>query len=71
VRIEIRDSGAGFNPDGVSKLGRGSGITGMRERAIALGGDLDISSSPGQGTRVTASLPLSGILERRKEKGRR
>ncbi|WP_102144820.1 sensor histidine kinase [Mycobacterium hubeiense] len=38
----------------------GSGITGMRERARALGGDLSVRRHPGGGFSVRASFPLSG-----------
>jgi signal transduction histidine kinase len=36
----------------------GSGITGMRERARALGGDLSVRRHPGGGFSVRASLPI-------------
>ena len=36
------------------------GLLGMRERAASLGGDLDIRSSPRQGTTVTVSIPILG-----------
>lgn len=36
---------------------RGLGLLGMRERAALIGGELDISSVPGQGTKVTVQLP--------------
>ncbi|MBL0804196.1 sensor histidine kinase, partial [Streptomyces albidoflavus] len=37
----------------------GSGITGMRERARALGGDLTAGPAPGGGFTVRATLPLA------------
>jgi signal transduction histidine kinase len=36
----------------------GSGITGMRERARALGGDLSVRRHPGGGFSVRATLPI-------------
>jgi signal transduction histidine kinase len=37
----------------------GSGLTNMRERVESVGGELAISSAPGQGTRIRAVLPAS------------
>jgi len=36
---------------------RGLGLLGMRERAMLIGGQLDITSTPGVGTTVTLLLP--------------
>ena len=36
---------------------RGLGLLGMRERATLIGGDLDITSTPGKGTTVRLLLP--------------
>jgi signal transduction histidine kinase len=36
----------------------GNGITGMRERAAALGGDVEVGPAPGGGFRVLARLPV-------------
>ncbi len=55
--IEVRDDGAGFDPEAP---GAGRGLLGMRERVAMLGGTLEIDSSPGAGTRVAATLPLRG-----------
>ncbi|MFI6516674.1 sensor histidine kinase [Spirillospora sp. NPDC050679] len=54
LRLEIDDDGTG--PPGVPDEG-GSGIAGMRERARALGGELDAGPKPGGGFRVRARLP--------------
>jgi signal transduction histidine kinase len=54
IAIEVRDEGEGFDP---GEPGRGFGLVGMRERVELAGGTLEISSSPGTGTRVTATLP--------------
>lgn len=54
--IEVRDLGVGFDPD-AAELGNGLGN--MAERAVLLGGDLIIDSTPGQGTSVVLTVPLA------------
>ncbi len=57
VIIEVSDDGVGF--DTVKKTASGHwGLIGMRERAKSLGGECDIESSVGNGTRVRARIPL-------------
>jgi signal transduction histidine kinase len=55
VQITITDDGAGFDPDD-STAGRG--LIGMRERIELLGGEIAVASTPGEGTEVTARVPL-------------
>jgi len=57
VHVEIDDDGPAPAP-GASAIGTGSGITGMRERATALGGDLSAGFRRGGGFRVSARLPV-------------
>jgi signal transduction histidine kinase len=57
LRFEVRDDGAGFDPDTVTG---GVGFTSMRDRVAAAGGELAIESRPGHGTRVRARIPLGG-----------
>lgn len=57
VHVEIDDNGPAPSP-GASAIGTGSGITGMRERATALGGDLSAGFRRGGGFRVSARLPV-------------
>ena len=57
VRVEIDDDGK-VPSGGGSAIGTGSGITGMRERAAALGGELSAGFRPGGGFRVSARLPV-------------
>jgi signal transduction histidine kinase len=56
--VEIQDQGNGFDPDAALAAGATSGLAGMRERALLLGGQFTLESAPGNGTRVTAKLPL-------------
>ncbi len=55
LTVEVVDDGKSSSPNG-----NGSGIAGMRERAIALGGELDAGRRLGGGFRVRARLPLPG-----------
>ena len=55
--VEISDQGPGFNTKGLHE-GR-LGLMGMRERVESLGGTFEITSSPEQGTKVTAQLAIS------------
>ena len=56
IRIEIRDWGAGFNPQAVQA--NRFGLEGIRQRARLLGGKCSIRSRPGKGTRITVELPV-------------
>jgi len=57
VHVQIDDDGTAPS-SGPAVIGRGSGITGMRERATALGGNLSAGFRPGGGFRVSARLPV-------------
>jgi signal transduction histidine kinase len=54
LQISIEDDGRGFDPGT-----RGMGLLGMEERIKRLGGQLVIDSAPGQGTRLSAEIPLA------------
>ncbi|MEU4423550.1 sensor histidine kinase [Actinoplanes sp. NPDC024001] len=56
AELEITDDGRGFVVAG----SRGFGLDGMRRRLAELGGELVVTSSPGDGTRILATLPASG-----------
>jgi signal transduction histidine kinase len=49
----------GFDPVAALVASGSSGLSGMRERAILLGGRVTIQSQPGGGTLVTLDLPFS------------
>jgi signal transduction histidine kinase len=57
--LQVDDDGRGGGPLMLSG-GRGTGVAGMRERATALGGELQAGPRPGGGFRVWARLPLEG-----------
>jgi signal transduction histidine kinase len=58
LTVQVDDDGAGVAAGSAS--GGGNGIPGMRERAVALGGELEAGPRPGGGFRILARLPLSG-----------
>ncbi len=64
LSLSIEDNGIGF--EAASVLARRDGRYGlrfMRERAAELGGELELTSAPGRGTRVTARIPLDANRE--------
>ena len=59
LKVVIADDGQGFTP-GSQRNGtaRPLGLTSMRERVEALGGTFQVTSQPGVGTQVTATIPI-------------
>ncbi|WP_176256671.1 sensor histidine kinase [Derxia lacustris] len=56
VRLAVHDDGRGLLPGG----GRGGlGLLGMQERVEAVGGQFTLTSEPGGGTAITASIPVA------------
>ncbi len=52
---EVTDDGRGFDPVAVEG---GVGLVGMRERVEAVGGEIEVSSRPGAGTKLAVRVPL-------------
>jgi signal transduction histidine kinase len=58
--VTVEDDGVGFDlkrKPAADPL-RGLGLVGIRERVSGLGGTLRLESTPGQGTRLSAELPV-------------
>ncbi|WIM06517.1 MAG: PAS domain S-box protein [Candidatus Nitricoxidivorans perseverans] len=55
--LEIRDDGRGFDVAAAQSAG-GFGLMGIRERALMMGGKMNIQSKVGQGTVVSVSVPI-------------
>jgi two-component system, NarL family, sensor histidine kinase UhpB len=55
VLVEVEDDGRGFGPE----TSYGMGLTGMRERVLALGGKLEVEGREGVGTRVFLRVELA------------
>jgi signal transduction histidine kinase len=56
ILLQITDDGMGFD---LSQEVTGLGLANMRQRVQAIGGSLNISSSPKSGTRIEVRVPLS------------
>jgi two-component system sensor histidine kinase UhpB len=54
LTLTVRDDGRGFDP---ARHAHGTGLRGMRERAVLIGASLDVESRPGHGTTVRLCLP--------------
>ena len=55
----IGDDGKGFD---LTQATAGFGLKSMHERAIAIGGQLHISTAPSQGCQLTAKIPLTKVM---------
>jgi signal transduction histidine kinase len=61
VRLVVWDDGIGLPADHGANDGKddrpGFGLVGMQERATLLGGDMNVSSVPDEGTRIEVTVP--------------
>src|ERR687893_1397012 len=57
ARVEVEDDGRGLAPGTAA----GMGITGMRERAASLGGEIEVEGAAGAGTRVSLRVSLAAL----------
>jgi len=57
VQLEIVDNGKGIDRKALSDP-KSVGLTGMRERALLMGGKMSISGARGKGTKVKVTIPL-------------
>jgi signal transduction histidine kinase len=67
VSLDVLDDGKGFDPEASESApatGTGYGISAMRHRLRQVGGRLEIESTPGDGTTVSASVPALYFDER-------
>ena len=59
LKLSVIDDGRGFDVNDLA-ASDGLGVVGMRERATLVGGRLEVSSRPGEGTRIYLTVPLNG-----------
>jgi signal transduction histidine kinase len=55
LKLQIQDNGKGFDP---GQNSTGFGLQGMKERVMALGGQFQLSSQPGEGCQISVKIPL-------------
>ncbi|MGA2569651.1 MAG: two-component regulator propeller domain-containing protein [Terracidiphilus sp.] len=66
IALEVKDNGRGGAEDAAAAEGH-FGLTGMKERAAAIGGTLEVKSAPGEGTTVRLSAPARGETQEQTE----
>ena len=59
LEMLIEDNGCGFDPARIAADGKGNGLRNIHKRVEALRGHLVFSTSPGQGTQIKVTVPLS------------
>ncbi len=70
VTLEVADNGVGFNPPALraNDLERkGLGLRGMQERVEILGGQFYLQATPGLGTRIVVTAPVSSSDESQRQ----
>lgn len=65
IELTIEDDGRGPSNEikGESGFGFGLGLIGIRERVLALGGEMAVHSNPGKGMVLSVTLPTSGSMD--------
>jgi PAS domain S-box-containing protein len=58
ILLVVEDDGIGFHESGISDAFGSLGLLGMKERAQFCGGNVEIKSTPGVGTKVTVRVPV-------------
>jgi PAS domain S-box-containing protein len=68
IQLDIQDQGAGFDTAAIYSNPGHAGLMGIRERVDALGGTIEIESTPGKGTRLQIRVPLPHSKKPKREK---
>jgi PAS domain S-box-containing protein len=59
LRLQVEDQGVGFNPQAALESQHASGLSGMQKRVSDCGGELEIETEIGRGTRIIVDFPLA------------
>mgnify|MGYP000208595618 CR=1 FL=1 len=57
IRVVVEDEGAGFDPSKIEEWTEGMGLAGLQDRIGLIGGQVEIDTAPGEGTRVAFEVP--------------
>ena len=60
LQLSVQDNGAGFDLTWVLEQKECFGLLGVRERMLALGGELQTETTPGRGCCMTVIIPVEG-----------
>jgi signal transduction histidine kinase len=58
LRVSVADDGKGFDVESVMIASTGLGLRSIHERVALIGGKIELSSSPGKGTRVSVEVEI-------------
>jgi two-component system sensor histidine kinase UhpB len=67
LNVSIRDDGKGFDIEKARSSaisGTSFGLLNMEERAVLVGGTMDIASAPGEGVEIVLQLPVTPVMRR-------
>jgi two-component system sensor histidine kinase UhpB len=67
LNVSIRDDGKGFDLEKARSnaiSGTSFGLLNMEERAVLVGGAMDITSAPGEGVEIVFQLPVTPVMRR-------
>ena len=59
VEVEVSDNGSGFDPSMIVTSSSGLGLSGLRERIESIGGQFELRSTMGEGTRLIARFSVT------------
>lgn len=59
IRLVVEDGGKGFDPVRITRENSGFGLPSLVRRFSYLGGEVNIQSAPGQGSKIMLQLPLT------------
>jgi two-component system sensor histidine kinase NreB len=60
LHLTVRDDGKGFNAE-IKQPGRSFGLSGMKESAISINGRMEVTTAPGQGTKISIIIPVKKL----------